>query len=227
MGRRATGAECCEESKRIELSYLLRKKYLDKGEKRAGKINWTCRGEPSGNIWLYAYWTETEKYIRLLYTLTDRSSGETIDYDYQIQLVSVPSNLGKGEVLYFLCPESGKRCRILYCAYGYHKWKSREAYSHRLYYQCQTASKLNYANDRYWAIKRRLERLEAQPYHKRIYQGSVTRTAIRRQWLSLKKDQWDWERWLCKVWHWAFGGVLRIFRIDMTFNRFFALPTPF
>ncbi len=33
---------------------------------------------------------------------------------YIIYLVSVPSNIGVGKVWYFLCPNTGKRCRKLY-----------------------------------------------------------------------------------------------------------------
>jgi hypothetical protein len=61
------------------------------------------------------------------YTLT-KPSGEEFKLDYKIQLTSIPSNLGRGEVLYFVCPTSGRRARILYRAYGSHYFKSRQAY---------------------------------------------------------------------------------------------------
>lgn len=32
----------------------------------------------------------------------------------RVQLIEAESNLGKGKVLYFLCPRTGKRCRTLY-----------------------------------------------------------------------------------------------------------------
>ncbi len=43
--------------------------------------------------------------------------------NYRVQLVSDPSNLGKGVVWYFVCPHTGKRCRKLYSAdtYFYHR----------------------------------------------------------------------------------------------------------
>jgi hypothetical protein len=55
-----------------------------------------------------------------------------------VQLVSAPSNLGKGFVWYFVCPRPGKRCRKLYLAdtYFYH----REAF-HGCMYESQTQSK--------------------------------------------------------------------------------------
>ena len=43
--------------------------------------------------------------------------------NYLIQLVSIPSNLGKGVVWYFVCSRTGKRCRKLHLVdtYFYHR----------------------------------------------------------------------------------------------------------
>ena len=46
-------------------------------------------------------------------------------------MVSIPSNLGKGHVWYFLCPLTGKRCRNLYLVGE--RFLHREAFTGCLY----------------------------------------------------------------------------------------------
>ncbi len=53
-------------------------------------------------------------------------------------LVSIPSNLGKGKVWYFVCPHTNKRCRKLYLISGY--FLHREAFNGCMY-ESQTKSK--------------------------------------------------------------------------------------
>ena len=195
MGRWQTGAQTCEGSKRIELNDLIKRGYLVKGAITEGQYYWTRGGEKSGEIFLISTYTEKEKSIRLIYTLTDRTEQKEYDYDYKIYLTTVPSNLGKGEVLYFLCPVTGKRCRVLYCAYGYHKWKSREAYNHRLYYRSQTQSKMDYANSRYWALDRQINNIMTAKYFRYTHNGQLTRKTKHLESLKAKQNHWDYERW--------------------------------
>ena len=51
---------------------------------------------------------ENKQYLNLNYNCDETN------YNYNIQLVSIPSNLGKGKVWYFLCPYTQKRCRKLH-----------------------------------------------------------------------------------------------------------------
>jgi len=44
-------------------------------------------------------------------------NGEAVNY--RVNLVSVPSNIGKGLVWYFVCPKTNKRCRKLHLVEGY------------------------------------------------------------------------------------------------------------
>ncbi len=67
--------------------------------------------------------------------------------DYDIKIIGVPSNLGKGQNLYFECPVSGKMAKILYYCIKTHRYISREAYPQRIYYESESKSKL----DRLWA----------------------------------------------------------------------------
>ncbi len=174
MGRYSTGAIETDSACRIEMSYLLKNGFLQKGKTISWRMSWTG----GSNISITGSNTPAGKYIRLQYTLTERE-GTAHEYDYKIMITSVPSNLGKGEVLYFICPVSGKRCRILYKAYGYHKWKSREAYQNRLYYPGQRSSKLERHPVRYFIIQnsKRYKELLSKMYGKHsklTYKGKPT-----------------------------------------------------
>src|SRR4051794_10619144 len=117
---------------------------------------------PTGSISCVSSYLENDcnKYLELIYTLTSRRDGTKTNRQYKVYLDEVDSNLSKGKVLYFLCPESGRRCRILYSAYGSYLFKSREVYRYRLYYDCQQASKLSKYNDTYWRIESHLKKVK-------------------------------------------------------------------
>lgn len=154
MGRVSTGAYITKGTVRIELSHLLREGYIRKGCHITGFLSWTN----GSSINIESKYTKDEQYLRLIYTITDR--GESIySLDYKISLHIKPSNLGVGEVLYFVCPQSKKLCRVLYRAYGSHIWKSRKSYSKRIYYPLQISSKLSKYNDRYFEVEIELEKL--------------------------------------------------------------------
>jgi hypothetical protein len=188
MGRYPTGAITTGEAVRIELSYLLKEKYIERGCKVSGFLAWNN----GSTISIESKYLGDEKYIRLYYTLT-KPSGEEFKLDYKIQLTSIPSNLGRGEVLYFVCPISGRRARILYRAYGSHYFKSRQAYRKRIYYPCQTSPKSLYNSERYFALERQIERLP--PARKSHYQGKETRHQKRIRKLEALKEYHDLKRW--------------------------------
>lgn len=190
MGRNSTGAITTKESPRIELSFLVKDGFIKKNCRTRGSLSWTN----GSSILIESQYLEIDKWIRLVYTLTDRN-GDEYNYDYKIYLDTVPSNLGKGDILYFLCPISGKRCKILYRAYGYHKWKSRETYNSRIYYPIQVSSKLGIANDRYWQLKREIDNIYRKKHLKLEYDGKPTRKAKYLEKLEAKRNFWDYARW--------------------------------
>lgn len=186
MGRWSTGSWQIQEAARIELSFLLKHGYLKKGKLVRGTLQWHRRGEPTGSITIISSYFENEVWLRLMYKLTDRATGEVKEYDYKIYLEAVPSNLGKSEVLYFVCPVSGRRCRILYRAYGYERWKSREAYQNRLYYPGQKCSKYGRDNERFFRTEEVLEKLE-KLRRTSTYKGKPTNRAIRMSLLEHRR----------------------------------------
>lgn len=189
MGRRSAGAITTGEAMRLEIGFLLKNRYIARGCEWSGNISWT-----NGSVIGYhSKLTEEDQEIRLVYYTTSQS-GERNDLDYTIQLTSIPSNLGRGEIWYFVCPQTGRRAKILYKAYGSLHFKSRNAYHNRIYYSSQTASKLGLSGDRYWELERRLEKLKPL-IRKAHYQGKETKLSRRIRNLEAKKEYYDSLRW--------------------------------
>jgi hypothetical protein len=196
MGRPSTGAWTVYESLRIELPYLLQQGYIKKGCIIQGSLNWSNQhGTPTGSIsFRSSYLGGADSFLQVSYTLT--REGEKKDVCYKIYFHEQPSNLGKGHVLYFLCPQTGRKCRILYKAYGCEQFKSKQAYSHRLYYDCQQASRFNRYNDAYWRLDSHIKKLKAKGKGwKRNYKGQPTKAAQRYQRLWEKQNLMEKLRW--------------------------------
>lgn len=118
-----------DEVLKISISTLSKSGYLKQGQKKRGEIKWA---ENASSI-LIQIDTQNEKpYIELNYKYRDEY------LKYNVYLTSIPSNLNRGEVWFFVCPISKMRCRKLYLINGY--FLHREAYKGCMY-QIQTQSK--------------------------------------------------------------------------------------
>lgn len=190
MGRFSTGVITTVEAQRIELSWLLKKGLLPNEGIYSGSLSWSNGNE----INIYIEIREGKGFIRLWYCNTSYHSGEVNNLDYKIQLVSIPSNLGRGKIWYFICPITGKKVRILYKVYGSLYFKSRGAYSHRIYYSCQITSKKNYHSDRYFTLEKIYSCL-APKMKKAHYQGKETRLQKRIKKLESLIHYHESERW--------------------------------
>lgn len=131
--------------------------------------------------------SKEEAYVRIIY-LIGGEAGRL--QDYKVRLQAVPSNLGAGEVLYFICPASGRRCRALYLAPGSTEFISRDAYSPPLYYPLQTSAKRDRSNTRYFAIQETIESL-SKGRAAYDYSGERTRRAARLDRLRNQKEEAD------------------------------------
>ena len=92
MVKHRTWPTLFDECKRIELSYLWKRYAMWMPQHRKMSLAWTCCGRPAGNIDLII--DTREMYIELDYRFGDEPRH------YRVQLVSVPSNLGKGRISY-------------------------------------------------------------------------------------------------------------------------------
>lgn len=137
-----------------------------------GLITWSANGRKTGSIALRSFVNGAFISIELDYA----HQGEPMKY--RINLISQPSNLGKGLIYYFICPNTGKLCRKLYCIGGY--FLHREAF-HGCFYECQIHSKhLRHAYK--FIMADNLEEELYSKHFKKTYAGKPTR-----KFLSLTK----------------------------------------
>jgi len=117
MPRPRTFLTLYDNLKTITISFLSKHGYLKPNRCQSGTITWSRDGYTTGSISILVNTQSESPYLELSYKY-----NETL-INYRVQLVSFPSNLGKGIVWYFLCPRTGKRCRKLYSAgaYFYHR----------------------------------------------------------------------------------------------------------
>lgn len=158
MGRYSTGAQTVNAIQRLEISELKRLGYFNFFKQNiyghhTQRMSWT-NGSVIG---IETHHTIDGSYLILNYNVIDNRTGVKTEMYYKIQIEFKPSNLGKGYVLYFICPVSFRRCRILYRAYGSHYFMARKAYKYRLYYQAQTSSKKYQIIDKFTMAQKKVE----------------------------------------------------------------------
>jgi len=187
MGRDSTGALTTKECIRLELKYLKDSKLIQKNRQIESVLSWSS----GAKMGFQSVYTDEDKYIKLNYYF--KSTDQKIQY--KIRLREVPSNLGKGNLLYMVCPLSGLKSRKLYLAYGSTMFKNIKAYNNRIYYPSQITSKTDRYNTKYWALLRELEREDVQR-NQQYYNGALTKRAehINRQYELL--DWYDQMRWV-------------------------------
>ena len=120
------------EALQIHISKLKGWGYLNPEQIKSGTLNWSRNGNPTGSISIKVYTLDSQPYIELDYKYRDEPRN------YKVNLTSTPSNLNRGEIWYFICPQTKKRCRKLYSIGGY--FLHREAFNGCMY-ETQTQSK--------------------------------------------------------------------------------------
>lgn len=120
------------EALQIHISKLKGWGYLNPKQIKSGTLNWSRNGNPTGSISIQVNTHSEQPYIELDYKYRDEPRN------YKVYLTSTPSNLNRGEIWYFICPQTKKRCRKLYSIGGY--FLHREAFNGCMY-ETQTQSK--------------------------------------------------------------------------------------
>jgi len=120
------------EALQIHISKLKGWGYLNPEQIKSGTLNWSRNGNPTGSISIQVNTHSEQPYIELDYKYRDEPRN------YKVYLTSTPSNLNRGEIWYFICPQTKKRCRKLYSIGGY--FLHREAFNGCMY-ETQTQSK--------------------------------------------------------------------------------------
>ncbi len=126
-----------DEALQLNISKLGEWGYLKENNYQSGTVSWNRSNNwgdkwDRGNISIIVNMRASVPYVELNYKFNDEPRK------YKVTLVSIPSNLGKGKVWYFLCPNTKKRCRKLYSIGGY--FLHREAFNDCMY-ESQTQTK--------------------------------------------------------------------------------------
>lgn len=188
MGRRPTGITTIKQARRLELTHLLRSLGAAAKKGASGILALPNGGEMA----FKAIYSGGRGWVEFEYRIQYQEGPQ--DYRYRVEIESVPSNLGRGFVPFFICPWSRIRCKALYMAYGSPVWRARAAYANRIYYPAQLSSRLSRFNDRYWALEDELTKLSGgrRSY---LYLGKPTRRHKRMERLANLHDYYERARW--------------------------------
>ena len=161
------------EALQISISKLKEWEYLNPEQIKSGTITWSRNGRQTGSISIKVNTHSEQPYIELDYKYRDEPRN------YKVRLVSLPSNLGKGLIWYFLCPHTNKRCRKLYLIGGY--FLHREAFNGCMY-ETQTQSKKYRQLDKTLGAYFKSDNLYSELYKKnfkKTYAGKPTKRYLR------------------------------------------------
>jgi hypothetical protein len=169
MPRPNTSPTLYNEALKINISKLKEWGYLVPGQIKSGTLNWSRNGNPRGSISIQVNTHSEQPFIELDYKYRDEPRR------YKILLTSTPSNLKKGHVLYFLCPQTNKRCRKLYSIGGY--FLHREAFNGCMY-ETQIQSKKNRSMIKAFGVYFDIDNLYDELFKKhlkKMYSGKPTK----------------------------------------------------
>ncbi len=157
----------------VSITKLKEWEYLNPEQIKSGTLTWSRNENKIGSISIRVNTRIEKPYIELNYKYSDEPRN------YKVRLVSIPSNLGKGHIWYFLCPQTNKCCRKLYSIGGY--FLHREAFNGCMY-ETQTQSKKYRQLDKTFGAYFRKDDLYSQlhqKYFKKTYAGKPTKKYLR------------------------------------------------
>ncbi len=157
----------------LNISFLVKHGYLKPNQKQNCMMTWSRNGNKTGSISIRVNTQSEQPFIVLYYKYRDEPQN------YKVYLTSTPSNLNRGEIWYFLCPQTKKRCRKLYLINGY--FLHREAFNGCMY-KIQIESKKSRYLDKTLGTYFRTEQLFEQLYKKHFkkqYAGKPTKKYLR------------------------------------------------
>lgn len=173
MPKSATYPTLYNDCKTVSISFLRQHGYLKNDQWRSGNITWS-RGEgvnklTTGSISIRTHIEAENSYLELDYKV----NGQPIKY--KVSLITKTSNISKGIVWFFRCPNTGKLCRKLYLVDKY--FLHRTAIKGAMYEkQTYSASKRNHYRqwDEVFCSDGVYEQLYSK-YFKTYYKGKATK----------------------------------------------------
>lgn len=157
----------------ISITKLKEWEYLNPEQLKSGTLTWSRNGNQTGSISISVNTHNEQPYIELDYKYRDEPRN------YKVYLTSTPSNLNRGKIWYFLCPQTNKRCRKLYSIGGY--FLHREAFKGCMY-ESQTKSKKYRQLDKALGAYFKSDNLYSELYKKHFkkwYVGKPTKKYLR------------------------------------------------
>ncbi len=173
MAKSPTFPTLYNDLKTVSISFLKNHGYLKPNQRQSGTITWSRNGNKTASISIKVNTNLESLYIELDYNYNDEPRN------YKIKLIPTPSNLNRGTIWYFICPQTNKRCRKLYLIGGY--FLHREAFSGCMY-ETQTQSKRSRYLDKKIGAYFRTEQLFEQLYKKHFkkqYAGKPTKKYLK------------------------------------------------
>lgn len=187
MGRYSTIPTLIDDLKSIDLKDLRKWGYLKPGM-RHGTLKWTRHGIKTAEMSLSSRIDENPRII-FDYTLNEQP------VHLEVELVKVPSNLGKGHYFQFVCPRTYKLCRKLHLVNGHFMHRSALRYA---MYESQTESKaFQRIKDRFVPFVKKDQYYEElkKPYFKKYYGGVPTKKYMKLKRLLHMADQMSLEEY--------------------------------
>lgn len=169
MPKQYTFPTLFDEVKQVSITKLKEFGYMEPDSFRSGRFFWNRNGQEVASINL------TVNLINAPYTEFSYTYNKDEEINYKVELTSINSNLGKGKIWYFVCPQTGKRCRKLYNAGKY--FLHREAYPNAMY-ETQTYSKYGRMLDKVCKVLHGSDKLYEELYSKHFkthYSGKPTK----------------------------------------------------
>jgi hypothetical protein len=174
MSRHSSIPTLFDECKTISITFLRKHNYLNQNNQSSGVMSWSRNGSTTGQISISVSMVNNP-----CLTLSYVCNGKPIKYD--VRLISVPSNLGKGEVWYFVCPNTGKLCRKLYQGSIY--FLHRDAFE-GCFYDSQVQSHRNRALLKLYSLHFVTDKVYEERYRKYFkpcYNGKPTKRTLKLQ----------------------------------------------
>ncbi len=148
-------------------------------------------GNKSQRIHYEAFLNDEHSYLKLRYSQKDYY-GKRHQMRIVVNIKTIKSNLGKGEMLLFMCPFCYQACRELFKVNYSINFKCRKCYS-TIPYPTQSSSKMWRTNSQYFNVKKTLENLYNMRDTK-FYKGNKTKRAKRIEDLEIKLNRYDYQR---------------------------------
>lgn len=173
MGRYGNYPTTVEDCLYLSIKKLKEWDYLTNNGTKSGTISWSRNGTPHSNVRITITKSDFKAFMILDYSV----NGEP--KNYKVEIISKPSNLGKGEVLYFVCPSTKQQCRKLHLQCGY--FLHRSAFQNLMYSKQIESKKFRYLGKVFDYIFNPDEIYQERykKYFKTHYKGKPTKRYLR------------------------------------------------